>query len=285
MKNFTPTQEQKIRALLRDCGQQAEQFASQKFQIYTKGPDDFVTSVDRLLDRQLTAGFADLFPEDGTITEENESSRLAFHAGYDRLWCIDPLDGTDDFIQGKPDYSVMVGLLCGRQPVAGWLYAPVQNQLYYGGRDWGLFQTQADEPSTVLVPVQPISPSRSFCPVMLGYKDQQNFGSAIAEVIPGAQFYSIGSFGLKVIEVIMGRVGLYLYLNGRVKLWDTVGPLALALAAGLTCCDLDGKPLSFENDAINPVTLAHEQSIVIGWPEYVAELRPKIQPAIANMRS
>jgi 3'(2'), 5'-bisphosphate nucleotidase len=268
---------------MRECGQQAAQMATQQFQVTQKGPADFVTSVDRWLDRQLSSGFAQLCPDDGAITEENEQSRPAFHAGYRRLWCIDPLDGTEDFIQRQPHYAIMVGLLSDCQPVAGWIYAPAFDRLYCGGPDWGLFQASGEAQPVPMAASSPPLPGKSLFPLVIGTKDQLNFGDAIARIIPEAQFYSLGSFGLKVMEVIQGRAGIYIYLNRRVKLWDTTGPVALAKAAGLTCCDLEGKPLSFHPDAIQPDTLIHKQPIVIGWPHFVESLLPRIQKAVAGV--
>lgn len=280
MKLLSPQNEEKIRLIIRDAGQIAAKMATEKFQVSEKGPNDYVTSIDRWLDRYLSTAFAELFPSDGIITEENEQSRQAFHAEYNRLWFIDPLDGTEDFIKGEPHYSLMVGLLCQNQPQAGWIYAPSQDKLYYGGNDWGLFVSTGTETPENLPVKQPPPPSKSFCPLIIGTKDEQNFGQAILQLIPEAQFYSLGSFGLKVLEVIQGRAGIYVYFNGRVKLWDTTGPLALAQAAGLTCCDLEGRPLSFHPKAIHPDTLIHNQSIIIGWPDYVEALLPKLQTAI-----
>jgi 3'(2'), 5'-bisphosphate nucleotidase len=116
--------------------------------------------------------------------------------------------------------------------------------------------------------------------MMIGDRDRKAYGDAIARLIPGVQFQSIGSFGLKVLEVICGRAGIYVYFNGRVKLWDTVGPIALAQAAGLTCCDLQGNPLKFTPNAINLDTLAHHQPIVIGWASYVERLRSHLHEAV-----
>lgn len=280
MQDF-PTQAQQIRLAVRRAGRLAVQLSNQQFEVSQKGPDDFVTSVDRTLDRQLTTQFATWFANDGVITEENSQSIKAFHQDYARLWLIDPLDGTDDFIQGKPAYAVMVGLLQNYQPLAGWVYAPVSDQLYFGGPNWGLFHTAGDGDPQVFVPQEPAKPSRNFCPVLVGYKDRLRYGAAIREVIPEAQFYSLGSFGLKVLEVIQGRAGLYLYLNGRVKLWDTTGPLALAQAAGLICCDLAGHPIGFTPDLIDPETLSHHQPILVGWPSYIESLLPRLTAAIA----
>ncbi|QIZ69306.1 3'(2'),5'-bisphosphate nucleotidase CysQ family protein [Oxynema aestuarii] len=281
MQFFSSEVDRQIRQLIRQCGRQARQLAQENYRVSQKGPDDYVTSVDRELDRQLSAGFSLLFPEDGTITEENERSRAAFTAGYRNLWCIDPLDGTEGFIHGEPHYAVMVGLLHELQPVAGWIYAPATDELFYGDGDRGLWQTRGDGDPQTLDPVEPLAPARTDRRMVIGDKDERNFGEAIARQIPGGvEFYSLGSFGLKVMEVICGRAGLYIYLNGRVKVWDTAGPVALARAAGLTCCDLDGNPLSFDPEAIAPDTLAHLQPILIGWPSYIEAWRSPIREAV-----
>jgi 3'(2'), 5'-bisphosphate nucleotidase len=272
---------QKLSLLIRDCGQQAQQLANQPFQVYEKGINDYVTSVDRALDQQLTAGLNYLFPDDGVITEESMASWQAFSQNHHRLWFVDPLDGTDDFIQGKPHYSVMVGLMRGYEPIAGWIYAPVFDTLYYGGKDFGLFHSRNEDLPLPLVPTSPNPPSDQSCPILLGCKDQRRYGAAIAERIPGVQFNSIGSFGLKVLQVIRGQAGLYAYLNGRVKLWDTTGPLALAQAAGLICCDLAGEPIQFAPEAVDPQTLVHHQPILVGWKSYVDALRSPLQQAVA----
>ncbi len=272
--------DRQVRAIVRQCGLQIIQMASKEFEIFEKGPEDYVTTIDQALDAELSTAFSHLFPNDGVITEEDIQSRQKFYQQYDRLWCIDPLDGTEDFIQGRSNYSVMVGLLEHYQPIAGWIYAPVYDQLYYGGVNWGLFQTSADGAPTPLITAPQIFSAADSCRMMIGHRDQTRYGDAIANQIPNVEFYSIGSFGLKVLEVITGRAGLYLYLNGRVKLWDTAGPLALAKAAGLTCCTLSGEPIQFSPDAIAPDTFAHRQSIVIGWSDYVEALRPKLEAAV-----
>ncbi len=287
MPSLSPHELQVIGLLMRQCGQQALQMATEKFQVYEKGLNDYVTSVDRALDMQLTTGLNQLFWQDGVISEENDQSwqQFDFSQGNSRepnsrLWFIDPIDGTDDFIHGKPHYSVMVGTLKAHTPTAGWVYAPAFDQLVYGGQELGLFEVEGGCPPVPLIPTRPADFSKTYCPMLIGYKDQSRYGAAIHKVIPEAQFDSIGSFGLKVLQVIRGHAGLYVYFNGRVKLWDTVGPLALAQAAGLICCDLEGNPLKFTPDGINAKTLAHHQPIVVGWSHYVEKLRSRLQEAV-----
>ncbi|WP_448533413.1 3'(2'),5'-bisphosphate nucleotidase CysQ family protein [Parathermosynechococcus lividus] len=280
----TPSQIWQINQLLRQAGQRARQLAQQPFDVIEKGRQDFATSIDRFLDRLLSQKFRTWFPEDGIISEENADSQAVFQERKARYWLIDPLDGTDDLIHHRHGYSLMVGLLEHYTPVAGWIYAPNQDHLYYGGKDWGLLQMSSGGPPVPLLPICPPPPTQSYCPVMIGYRDYRTYGDAIHGLLPEVQFQFLGSFGLKVIEVILGRAGLYLYLNQRVKLWDTTAPLALAAAAGLVCTDLAGNPLRFDADALQGQTLAHQQPILIGWPEYIAALRSPLVDAITAVQ-
>jgi len=202
---------------------------------------------------------------------------------FDRLWLIDPLDGTDDFIAGEPDYAVMAGLLQAFEPVLGWVYAPVYDHLYGGGKELGLFQAIGGADPVPLVPARPATAES--CLMLLGHKDQRRFGTAIQRQIPDVQFDCVGSFGLKVMRVVCGQAGLYVYLNGRVKLWDTTGPIALARTAGLVCCDLDGNALKFTPDAFDHNTLVHQQPIIVGWPDYVERFRSHLQQAVLNVKN
>lgn len=274
-----------IRQLMTTCGDYAYEQSRQGFQVFEKGTDDYVTTVDRTLDQRLLAGFQALFPNDGVITEENCATVQQFNQTYPRLWFIDPIDGTDDFIQGRPHYAVMVGQLVDGQPRAGWIYAPAHGDLYWGGPGQGLFYQHRDRPPEALVPVEPRMDDPLGWSMVIGDKDRRRFGEAIANHIPNVNFMELGSFGLKVLAVIQGHAGLYVYLNGRVKLWDTTGPLALAQAAGLTCCDLEGQPLHFTAPHVDPTTVVHRQPILIGWPRYVDRFRSLIQKAVDEVQT
>ncbi|WP_035986450.1 3'(2'),5'-bisphosphate nucleotidase CysQ [Leptolyngbya sp. KIOST-1] len=278
MSPISPSDLLALHQLVVACGDYASQQSQQSFQVFEKGADDYVTTVDQLLDQKLLAGMQALFPTDGIITEENRATATQFQhgrgVGGDRtLWFVDPIDGTDDFIQGREHYAVMVGRVVGDRPQAGWIYAPVRQQLVWGGPGWGLFEQTGGGPSTPLIPKEPaFDPERAWS-MVIGDKDERRFGTAIAQRFPTVRFLSLGSFGLKVLAVITGQAGVYIYLNGRVKLWDTTGPLALARAAGLVCCDLMGQPIRFTTPDVDPNTLIHQQPIVVGWPRYVEALR------------
>ncbi|MBW4418570.1 MAG: inositol monophosphatase family protein [Myxacorys californica WJT36-NPBG1] len=276
-----------IRRIIRACGQHAKYLATQRFDVSEKGPDDFVTSVDQALDRKLTEQFTTLFPQDYIVSEENPTSRPHFQQDQ-RLWCIDPLDGTKDFIQGDRNYSVLVGVLeknagspGSAMPSAGWIYAPEYDLMYHSTPESGIWRTQGDADPKLL---NPVASSRFDRPkVMIGEIDFANFGSALSQAIPEIEFVRApGSFGLKVVSAALGEADLYVYFNKRVKVWDTVASIAIAQAAGLVCCDLEGQPISYASDQINLETLAHHQSIVIGWASYVELLLPRLRSAMLS---
>ncbi len=274
-----------IHDLLFDCGDYALQQSRQSFQVFEKGKDDFVTTVDRALDQKLLQGFRRLFPQDGIITEENVETLKQFGREHERLWFIDPIDGTDDFIHGRADYAVMVGQVLDGWPIAGWVYAPAYQHLFWGGSGWGLFHQSAQNERGSLPSMEPPYQPGQPWSMVIGDKDWRHFGASLKEVLPDVQFVSMGSFGLKVLTVIRGEAGLYGYFNGRVKLWDTTGPLALAQAAGLICCDLEGNPIRFAPPFVDPETLIHRQPIVVGWPSYINQFLPHIRRTITALEA
>lgn len=252
-----------IAQVIEAAGRKAERMRLAGLQVDQKGPGDFVTQVDRTLDRELSAAFYELFPQDVVISEENSESVGRFGGGESRFWCIDPVDGTRDFIETGRNYAVMVGALQGGEAQAGWVYEPAADRMYFGGWGWGLYCREGDRVKDCY-PQPPMQPGR----VIVGDADRDNYGEQLREILPEIEVWNRpGSFGLKIIDVILGRAEALLYFNRRVKLWDTVGPMALARQAGLRICDLTGAPLSFSD--LDGATLGHRQFIILGWPHAV----------------
>ncbi len=268
MASLSATTIAQIHHCIHHAGQVALQMASQGFDVTSKGWDDYVTDVDKHLDQLLREQFQAWFPDDAVISEENPHSLELWHSHQGRFWFIDPIDGTSDFIQGHKFYAVMVGALDYfegiPQAVMGWIYAPAAGCFYGGGVDFPLTQqvyrygidaditdpeaSKSDSESHLESHVESnlASDLESHCEalkpqmphldkprIVLSHKDALVYGETIRSVIDGVTFYNLGSFGLKVMEVVLGRANAYIYLNRRVKLWDTVGPLAIARAAGL----------------------------------------------------
>lgn len=99
--------------------------------VSSKGPLDLVTVADRAVEALIVERLRRDFPEDGILGEEGGT--IAGASG--RVWVIDPIDGTFNFVRGGKDWAVSIGLWQNGEPVAGIVHAPVQALTLTGGRN------------------------------------------------------------------------------------------------------------------------------------------------------
>ncbi|NCT89629.1 inositol monophosphatase [Cellulomonas sp. APG4] len=104
-----------------------------------KGPGDLVTVVDTEAERALAAGLAELAPGVPVVGEEAASldARVLDALDAPRTWVVDPIDGTRAFVEGEPDYAVMVALVEHGSAVAGWICLPEPGETYVAERGAG----------------------------------------------------------------------------------------------------------------------------------------------------
>ena len=100
-----------------------------------KSGNEPVTEADRSANNHIVKRVREVFPEDGILSEESKDdlSRLE----KDRVWIIDPLDGTKEFIARNGEFSIMIGLAIGHEPVLGVIMQPETNLVYVGVKGVG----------------------------------------------------------------------------------------------------------------------------------------------------
>ena len=177
-------------------------------------------------------------PGDAMLSEEaaDDPSRL----DADRVWIIDPLDGTREFAERtngiwRTDFAVHVALWeRGDGLTAGAVALPARRQVY---RTAPAAATPGDTAAAaVLAGDRPlrIAASRSRPPA---------FVAALAER-DDVELVPMGSAGVKAVSVVDGTVDAYLHAGGQYE-WDSAAPVAVATAAGFVCTRLDGSPLVY----------------------------------------
>ncbi|MGH8773933.1 MAG: 3'(2'),5'-bisphosphate nucleotidase CysQ [Jiangellaceae bacterium] len=179
---------------------------------------------DRASQRFLAAELIAACPGDVVLSEEaaDDQRRLA----ADRVWIIDPLDGTREFAEGRSDWAVHVALWRQGELAAGAVALP--------GRGVTLFTAEppprpAPAPDTVRIAV-----SRTRAPAVATRVATR----LAAELVP------MGSAGYKVAAVVLGEVDAYVHAGGQYE-WDSAAPVAVARAAGLHTSRLDGSALRY----------------------------------------
>jgi len=179
---------------------------------------------DQLSNDLILARLAAARPHDAVLSEESKDSpaRLA----EERVWIVDPLDGTREWGEGRSDWAVHVALAFSGVPSVAAVALPGQSRLL----------------STAHPPAAP--PIRSGKVRLLVSRTRPPaVAEHLAEVLD-AELVPLGSAGAKAMAVVMGDADVYAHSGGQYE-WDSAAPVGVATAAGCHCSRLDGSPLVY----------------------------------------
>ena len=187
-------------------------------------PDGLRKAGDRLSHEFLIAELALRRPGDHVLSEEaaDDPARLA----ADRVWIVDPLDGTREFgEEGRADWAVHVALWERGELTAGAVALPARDR--------------------VLSTAEPISvpPVASPLRLLVSRSRPPEFVQRLAGDL-GAVLVPLGSAGAKAAAVILGEADAYVHSGGQYE-WDSAAPVAVARSAGLHTSRIDGSKLAY----------------------------------------
>ena len=193
-------------------------------------PAELKDAGDRASHEFLMAELGQHRPDDAVLSEEAEADERADNARLTapRVWIIDPLDGTREYGEGRSDWAVHVALVEDGVATAGAVALPGLGTVFSTAQP----ATLPDAPETLRVIV-----SRSRPPAE---------ALAIAEAL-GADLVEMGSAGAKTMAILRGEADVYPHSGGQYE-WDSAAPVAVAMAAGLSCTRLDGSPLVYNRE-------------------------------------
>jgi 3'(2'), 5'-bisphosphate nucleotidase len=217
---------------------------------------------DRSSHELLMAGLHQHAPDDCVLSEEADGSREAGdHArlSADRVWIIDPLDGTREFGEAdRGDWAVHVALAIGGTATAGAVALPAQ----------GLVLGTQPAP-----PAPPAPPDRMRPRIVVSRTRPPALAEALAERLDGT-LVPMGSAGAKAMAIVLGGADIYVHEGGQYE-WDSAAPVAVANAAGLHTSRTDGSPLRYNNaDPLLPDLLICRPELADTVLATIAALRP-----------
>ncbi len=226
--------------LVKDCGKVILAADREKMAIDTKsGISDLVTEYDTKIQAQLADGLKKILPEAKFIGEEGSTDELT-EDGF--AFVVDPIDGTTNFIKDYHMSAISVALLKGKEAVAGVIYNPYLDEMFYTIKGEGAFCND----KKISVSSQPISNAL----VLFGSSpyDKELFSKTL-EILSGYFHKALdirrcGSAALDLCSVACGRAELYFEL--QVSPWDFAAGKLLVEEAGGIVTTLDGDLLSFE---------------------------------------
>lgn len=262
------TELQTARDLARSAGDVILEFYAKEIIAEEKlGVDNFyepVTEADRTASRIIVEGIAKAFPDDAVLSEE-ERDDPEHRLSRRRAWIIDPIDGTAGFVQKDGDFAVQIGLADAGEAVAGIVYLPVHEQLYYAARGLGAFVE-----SRTGVERLSVSQKADF-PKMKLAVTRHHWSKKMNRVIKDFGFRQLcrrGSVGLKIGLIAEGTCDIYIHLSPRTKLWDTCAPQIILEEAGGRLTDIFGSPMRYDiedlqnhNGILASNGIAHENAV------------------------
>lgn len=212
-----------------------------------KAPGDPVTQADRQANALIVGELGARFPGHAIVAEETAlaSGELAGLVAHERVFFVDPVDGTREFSQGLSEFAVMIGLAVGGAAAAGVLVLPAEGVLL-AGRVGGEAFLERDEAPGVREPLRPTTVADpAAARVVVSRSHPAPELAAILERLGRPAEIPCGSVGVKVARVAAGGADLYVHPGRGAKLWDACGPDAVIRAAGGTFTDVLGAPIDY----------------------------------------
>lgn len=228
--------------LARAAGAAALEFYGGPLRVEHKGAlAEPVTQADKVANELIVRGLREAFPDDGILAEESVDT--ARRLGRDRVWMVDPLDGTKGFIAGSGDFAVQIGLAVAGESVLGVVYQPVPDVLYHAARGRGTWVVRPQLEPTRLRVSEHTEIARMRLAASRAHRSQRM--DAVVRALGITEEVRRDSVGVKVGLIAERQCDLYIHLSGKTKQWDTCAPEAVLREAGGSMTDLFGQPLLY----------------------------------------
>jgi myo-inositol-1(or 4)-monophosphatase len=211
-------------------------FSPQELHVEVKGNDDPVTDVDRAVNQELLR----LLVREGEGWLSEETADNPDRLGKQRVWIVDPLDGTREFVAGIPEYCISIALVEDGEPVAGGICNPATNERFLGSRETGVTLNGT--------PVQPRPCADVKSALVLASRSEVSRGEwDHCRNLPFT-VQPMGSVAYKLARVAAGLADATWTFVPKHE-WDIAAGVALVQAAGGRVRTLDGMGPRFNQPA------------------------------------
>jgi 3'(2'), 5'-bisphosphate nucleotidase len=244
--------------LARAAGAAIMQVYREDFDVEHKDDRSPLTKADLASHRLICDGLQRLTPDIPVLSEE--SAHLVGEAerrGWTRLWLVDPLDGTREFVKRNGEFTVNIALIDGHAPVFGVVQTPALDELHWAAIGLGAFRRDGSEDVSLATRRPALTPLR--VAASRSHLDERT--AALLKKLGDIESIGLGS-SLKFCRIAEARLDFYPRF-GPTSEWDTAAAQVIVEAAGGQVLDLEGRPLRYntKDSLLNPSFL------VLGDPE------------------
>jgi 3'(2'), 5'-bisphosphate nucleotidase len=207
---------------------------------------DPVTIADKSSDGLIRSLLSQEFPDDLILSEENENIPQDFKG---RVWMVDPLDGTKEYVKGGDGFSINIGLWENGQLVMGLVNVPARQQIYFAEKGKGSYRQVGLSIERLQVSnITELSQGKLITRISGG--DTRPLDTAVSK-LNVAERIEESSIGIKIGLIAEGKAEAHVNTNFRASKWDTAGPQLILEEAGGIVTDIDGNPLDYAQVDVN----------------------------------
>ncbi|MEN6439795.1 MAG: 3'(2'),5'-bisphosphate nucleotidase CysQ [Syntrophobacter sp.] len=232
-----------LATIARQAGKAILEIYDTDFLVQHKADHSPLTLADTRSHRIITDSLRARYPEIPVLSEEGKTVPFETRKTWDRFWLVDPLDGTKEFVKRNGEFTVNIALIEKSQPIAGVIYIPVQDRLFFADVREGCWEESNGARKRLTVAQWPLhAPVR-----IVRSRSHPSPGlEKILSFIPEHEIINRGS-SLKFCAVAGGEADFYPRF-GPTWEWDTAAGHAIVTAAGGVMVDLCGRPFTYNKE-------------------------------------
>lgn len=240
-----------LAALLRIASSAAKvvmEVYARPFDVEFKGPQDPVTEADKLANALICEQLEREFPGVPIVAEESDPATFEHFRKYDRVFFVDPVDGTREFVDRNGEFAVMIGLVEGARAIASVIDAPARGDVFAGWVGQGAFRITGGKQTDLHVSqIADVTQGR-----LVGSRSHRGpqLERALAQLNP-REVLVMGSAGLKGTLVAAAEVEAYVAPGYAGKRWDACAADALVTAAGGKLTDTHGDAIDYRAESLS----------------------------------
>lgn len=216
------------------------------FDVEIKEDQSPVTAADKRADAIIRDLLSKAFPEDGFLTEESADTPERFTKK--RIWIVDPVDGTKEFVSRNGEFSTNIALCEDKQIVLGVINAPVLGVTFYAVKGQGCFRINRDGSITRLHVSDRVDHLRAMRSISFFKPEEAAFMKAHTEYFEG-EAAPIGA-ALKFCRLAEGTHDFLVRLGGNTKEWDVAAGDIIVKEAGGFVCEPNGKDFVYNREDV-----------------------------------
>jgi len=219
-----------------------------------KADDSPLTRADRKSHQVISSELKRYYPDVPILSEEGSYVSYQERSQWNAFWCVDPVDGTKEFIKKTGEFTVNIARIENKKPVAGVIYVPARDLFYYAEKGKGAYKWDRSEGDTEPHKISVRQLDKSQIDIVAS-RDHAGPGvKKLIDALPDARTKSMGS-SLKFCLVAEGQADVY-YRDIPTFEWDTAAAQIIVEEAGGSIRTTDGNVLSYnKEDLRNPAVV------------------------------